>query len=74
MRAIFKSIFKVVCISLLKGPMGLAFGYPSRIVVLDLEIINFGVNQCRIPATKHFFTFVRELCNLGFSKVASFRL
>ena len=54
MRAIFKSIFKVLCISLLKGPMGLAFGYTSRIVVLDLEIINFGVNRCRIPGTAFF--------------------
>ena len=54
MRAIFKLMFKVVCILHLKGPKGLAFRYPSRIVVLDLEKIMFGVIRCKSMETQQF--------------------
>ena len=54
MRAIFKLMFKVVCILHLKGNKGLAFRYPSRIVVLDLETIMFGVIRYKSMETQQF--------------------
>ena len=50
MRANFKSIFKGVCISLLKGPMGLAFGILQDISLM-MVIFKFGANPCSIKVT-----------------------